>query len=298
MSTVEKLNLNARTIIEKTKLGWNLEKISGHFGLDSYSFETALVKKFGEKKSKELLDNIRKNNKKRNGPRGKASSRKEKSMAKHEIEKEHVQVEEPEVEDNSKEESETQTPKPTNVEYLEVENQITSLTNEILDIEKNRKDLLAKKLSHQKELAKIRDDINVIRKSLMSKKERMLTLVEEMNTLSEKAAAYFAEAKEKNLEVENLQKRLEQLKKMTIFVLGNGQLQLDSGEIVDFSEESKEFYYRMISEEIFEDLTVKEIKQLSQLVYLAIDLKEKKIEYDILFDSSKMETLFNKAFIL
>lgn len=293
-------NLSIKTIIEKTKRGYSLEEISEHFGISPDVFESELSKKFGQQKATELISSIQKKKKKPS----KRTSKKEESVnvdynsnsVESETSSTAVEVE---VYNSDEEEKAEETKVDFKSSIQDLENQVGILTNQILEIEKKRKSHLSNKNALLKELSEFEAEVKTIQNSIIKKRERILSIFEEIGSLTSKAQDLYKEGKAKTSELEALTKKIAELKKVTILVLSNGQLQYESGEVIEISDDSSsKLYNALVRDERLEELTVKEIKQLSKLFYLADSLRLQQIEFNILFDSEKLETVFKEIAVL
>ncbi len=296
MTQLATINLNIKTIIEKTKKGLTLESIAEHFHMDPQEFEITMKKKFGEKKANELLDNIHKNNKKRNSPRKKNGKNPKKSSD------QNSDWVIPEVKPSIIEEKPEETPKFFISELLDLihstESEIGILTSDIFANERKRKSCLSRRNSRKKDIEQIIEELYVIKEALKTKRERYNSLIALSDQDSKEASDFYQIIKEKSQELDKVNERLSALKKITILVLKNGQIQDENGNEIVYSKEEKDISYQMFYNEKMENLTLKEARQFQELISLIKVLKENGISYEILFDSSALEAAFANTDIL
>lgn len=88
--------------------------------------------------------------------------------------------------------------------------------------------------------------------------------------------------------------KIEKTKSITILVFNSGDIEIDASFSVEIPEANTETVGKIISDEQAENLTLKQIKSISRLIVLIQKLKQQDLSFELLFDETIMEELFNK----
>ena len=101
---------------------------------------------------------------------------------------------------------------------------------------------------------------------------------------------------EKRANLESIRAEIDSLKKISMFVYTNGEIELENhGEFDSTVDESRvsEIFGSLIQNEVSENLTIKSIKQLSKVLAIVEKLKANQLKFEISFDEETMKEVYD-----
>ena len=275
--------LNAKLMNEKLKRGWTPDDFARHLDMSENEFLDSLQKLFGPKTYNGWLSELRTNQKRK--------EKLEKIKTK-KVEKKAAPLTDPETELETEAKPETE---------LE-----TKLLEELKSTEENiRKAICEKELAHIELKAK-RNELNA---SLQKQKEALLLLKdeiqkrqEEVNKIFNKLQETASEMSKKSTEISNSQQQLEKiqekirsLQKVEIFVYMNGEIEVDNYDMEILDSSWNDLFKDLATNDLLENLTIKQIKQISKLIVLTKSLQRQNLKFEISFELEEVKSIFEQV---
>ena len=84
------------------------------------------------------------------------------------------------------------------------------------------------------------------------------------------------------------------LGKVTLFVYENGEIKEEEAEVAEELLESDEVFDSLIHNKLVENLSVKQIRQLSKLMVLTEQMQKQGQNYDLVFESEIVQKIFEQ----
>jgi hypothetical protein len=271
--------ISSKVLETKLKLGWTLSTMSNHFGQTPSEFSDNLIRIFGDTKARDYLSRFERNEKK-------CGTRRKPKKAVTEV---------PETLENSEqsvilEESVVPTePEKTELEMLSEEHD--SLEREIMSMEQTWQQHRSRGIEIRNLLISEKSNLERIRVQFLESMETCERLIKELETVKADAKQLYSGISESKAHLSELKDKIDELKKVTIFVLSSGEIEVEGREFI--CEAWEPLYKEFLSAENsdFDDLTRKEIKQLAKLLTYTANLD---VKVEVIFDSGKLEEVFNK----
>ena len=272
------LKLDGKFIHETTKKGWVIQDYLDHFGVSEKDFFDCLEKSFTKKSFERIVRRLKSNKKQ------------------HRQSKQQNTV------------SPSATPEiPISSEIITDSEEKTSQSCiEVLeDKEKLLSDLLCKKESERVELLSKR---NELKKIFIEQRSILFTLIgrlEESQTIvndcyqkwlktSSDIDNIGTEISEAHKTLENIREEIQELKKVSIFIYENGEIDIDNTDIslLTDSAEEAQLFDKLLHNELVESLTIKQIRQLSRVIIIVKSILDSGLKYEITFESSSLEKVY------
>ena len=270
------IKINGKIMEEKLKRGWTVSRFAERFQVSEEEFLEALQKTFTTKAYSEMIKTLRRNEKK-------VHPRKTEHLTEVVTEKTDVELTTNFKTLISSDEEVDTTPS--------LEKQKEELENSLNEQELQHKHLAEGRTNLRKDISKLEDKLIAIKKEISNYRrelESLLLQYEEKHSEMQKLNSKIAETKEK---LERVISAIKEKEKTTIFVYQSGDIEFESDskfEILDWNST----FNRLLSEEIVEDLTVKQIKTLAQCIAYAELFISTSVSYEIIFEDSKVEKCF------
>lgn len=280
--------LSARLMQEKLKKGWTIPDFANYFECSEEDFLKLLEKNLSKPGAREMLTRLKKNEKL------------PKKVPKESI----ATFTEPSVSNNEATESEEQY-NDSNSENIVSDNNLSE-TLEDLNFQKEhiKSSLNALELSHKNLVSErlvIRFKIDEHKKTLSELMERVtLCKTDLVNLVSELKGKYSLmqeldkSISEKREELSEINIKIKNAQNVTIFVYSSSDIEIDSAYSVEIPEADNDTVRKIISDEQAENLTLKQIKAVAKLIALVQSLEQQNLNYELIFDETAMEELFNK----
>ena len=177
-------------------------------------------------------------------------------------------------------------------ELAELKSKESAQSDVVIAIETEHKDLCSKHRVCIDTLRRIDKDIDEIKqlldKACVEYTETITTarqLEGEMTQISHKY-------RQEKAALDEIRSKIESLTHAVVFVSQSGSIELAEGEIELNDDGFEELYKELRDIEFYEDLKVKEIKQLARVICIA---RNSSIDIEFMFDSQILEDFFKKA---
>lgn len=143
------------------------------------------------------------------------------------------------------------------------------------------------------QLIELTQEIEIIKNSFEETFSEWEKLGLEMHSLTESIS-------EKKATLESIRKEISSLEKISIFAYANGEIEFENlGEFDTTIEQSSEaeVFNELIQNNNVESLTIKNIRQLSKLILIVKKLNSEQHSFDLTFEDSTMQEVFNSISI-
>ncbi len=274
-------SINAKIIKTKLKYGWTIQDFANYFELDEESFIKKLFSAFDHKIAKSFKQEMETNCKKRNSNHSKSKQIKEST-----------QISENElIENNSSTDIKNIS---AHFDLDEVSKLLDSQRQDVLNLEQSIKALSSQKLDVNNALLSEKKKLKDILKQLKPIEQRVNNKIAELREIKEEIGKSKLLLKSKRAELTKTETKFKELSKVSILVYSQ------DFEISNFNssvpESNSAFVNHMLEvETLSENLTVKQLKLLSQLVPIVEKVKNQGLTYEIAFENDAMEQVFNSV---
>ena len=274
-------SINAKIIKTKLKYGWTIQDFANYFELDEESFIKKLFSAFDHKIAKSFKQEMETNCKKRNSNHSKSKQIKEST-----------QISENElIENNSSTDIKNIS---AHSDLDEVSKLLDTQRQDVLNLEQSIKALFSQKLDVNNTLISEKRKLKDILKQLKPIEQRVNNKIAELREIKEEIGKSKLLLKSKRADLTETETKFKELSKVSILVYSQ------NFEITNFDssvpESNSAFVNHMLEvETLSEDLTVKQLKLLSQLVPIVEKVKNQGLTYEIAFENDAMEQVFNSV---
>ena len=267
------LKINGKIMEEKLKRGWTTDRFANKFQVTEEEFLEALQKIFSPKAYAGMINRLRKNEK-RFGKDTVAAPEKKSEEA--------PTLETPSTSLDDSDES-------NELELLKIKKK--NLEESLHDMELKHKSLVEERLSIRKSISKFEDKLSKLKSQIAEYRTELESLFLQHNDKYQMMQAVNSEISETKEAIANLNKEIETMSRITVYVYTSGEFEFDSSVNVNISD-WKTFYDKLIINDKLECLTIKEIKTLAKC-FTYIDYFEKQnITYEIIFENEILENCF------
>lgn len=139
-----------------------------------------------------------------------------------------------------------------------------------------------------------KNKINDLILKLESVKTEVSAEIQKYAEISQNISDTSARLSDVRKELAETEEAIRQCKKVSIFVFPDGSIELENYTYSDSLSKVAEISQQYFSDEHFEELSVREIKQLAKLTALTQELQGAGLAFELIFDSSDMEELWSK----
>ena len=282
--------LTGKIMEEKLKIGWTTTDFAQFFDVTEEEFLNRLNKAFTEKACADMLRRLKKNDKfHKKACMAVLNRKKIKSVNSQLL---NFQNDVKSLDSLSGEEDE----QPETSNYLEnLEKTEHELSDVLIGLESEHKALCQKRKCLAKDLKQEKQVLLDFVNKLSKHKETILKIIADCQDLTSKMHEKMINISTKRQELESIRSEIKELKKIQIFFYENGEIEFLNGEskIPDEAiQASDNLFNQLVSNHLLENATVKTIKQLSCLISITRYMSQQQFEFDITFEDSKMEKIF------
>ena len=277
--------LTGKIMEEKLKIGWTTTDFAQFFDVTEEEFLNRLNKAFTERACADILRRLKKNDKfHKKACLAVLNRKKIKSNPQNDVKSSDF------LSGEEDEKTETST-------YLEnLEKTEHELSDLIIGLESEHKALFQKRNCLAKDLMQEKQVLLDFVNELSKHKETILKIIADCQDLTSKMHEMMLNISIKRKELESIRSEIKELKKIQIFFYNNGEIEFLNGESIKIPDEaiqaSDNLFNQLVSNPLLENATVKTIKQLSCLISITRYMSQQQFEFDITFEDSKMEKIF------
>lgn len=259
------IKLDGKFIHETTKKGWVVSDYLQHFGISEKDFFDCLKKTFSKKAFQRIVRRLKSNQKQ------------QKQQKQHNTSSPSVTPVLPIPSDTSTDTEEKTTQ--SSIEVLEDEEKVLS-------------DLLCKKES---ERVRLLSERNELKKTFVEQRSKLVAIIKQLedsqaivNTSYQKwleTASTIdninAEISEAQKTLKNIREEIQELKKVSIFIYENGEIDIENTDISSFtdtdSEEENKLFHNFLENSLVDSLTIKQLRLLSRVIIVVNSIKNENL---------------------
>ena len=265
--------INAKFMEEKLKRGWETEEFARQFEVTPQEFMELLQKTFSPKAYKNMKMRLDKNDK--------MSQKRLKTKSEEQaLEEQQQTVQEYFVEEISSEDI-----------LKELHNEQERLIIEINEEEISHLNLTNRRREIREILRNKQVQLEKLQKEIVKHQEETVKLAAEYKQSYEEMKSLSLSIYQKKERIEEIEKEVNSLKKIIVFVYEDGEIESENYETV-ISESWNEVFTDLMQESAVEMLTIKETKQLAKVITFTNYLKEQNLEFEITFDSNNVQAAY------
>lgn len=283
--------ITGKTMEEKLKIGWTTTDFAHFFDVTEEDFLNRLHKVFNEKACTDLLRRLKKNDKFHEKACTAVLNRKK-------IKSVYSQLHNPQNDVKTSDFlSGEEGDQPENSSYLEnLEKTEHELSDILISLESEHKALFQKRKCLAKDLMQEKQVLLDFVNELSKHRETIFKIIADCQDLTSQMHEKMLNISTKRQKLESIRSEIKELKKIPIFFYENGEIEFLNGESIKIPDEaiqaSANLFNQLISNPLLENATVKIIKQLSYLIAITRYLSQQQFEFDITFEDSEMEKIF------
>ena len=276
--------LSAKLMQEKLKKGWTMVDFANYFECSSEDdFQKLLEKTFSKPGTREMLSRLKKNEKL---PR-KVSKEMGVTYPDTFDSSDEITIFEDHCNDIVSDNVYSETLEDLNLQREDIQSSLNELELSHKSLVSDRAIIRKKIDDHKKTLKELNEKVSICKTDLVNLtselKEKFLIMQELDESISRKRD-----------DLSEINAKIEKTKSITILVFNSGDIEIDASFSVEIPEANTETVGKIISDEQAENLTLKQIKSISRLIVLIQKLKQQDLSFELLFDETIMEELFNK----
>ena len=271
------IKINGKIMEEKLKRGWTTSRFAERFGVTEEEFLEALQKTFSPKAYSGMVSRLKKNEKK--------------ATAKNTVESQE-EVSLPTSDDNSSIETEI-CDNEFSLEALQA--QKTNFENSLNEKELKHKSLVEERLSIRKSVSSEEKKLLTLKSQISECRLNIESLILQYEDVYQQMQTVNLEISEIKESIDTLDKKIESISKIMIYVYESGEFEIESSfdiEISDWESIYKEIIHNFENDE-FECLTVRQIKTLAKCIAYVKLFESQNISYGIIFENEIIESCFN-----
>lgn len=187
---------------------------------------------------------------------------------------------------------EVNTPKTRLEQLLEEEQKLSDL---VCEKESKHSDLISKRANLKNQLVDQRKQVQEIAKKCLQVQQAFEETLKQWNSIGDEMKELSTSISEKRTSLEEIRSEIDSLKKISIFVYTNCEIEFenhgDFDPTVD-SEKVAEIFNVLVQNDAAECLTIKSIKQLAKILAIVEKLKAENLRFEITFEDSSMQEVY------
>lgn len=290
MTNIEKFN--SKMFNMKIKEGWMMGQFMDFLKIDSEEeFKKELAKRFSPKACRDFLRRMSKNAKVKTKEAREEHYEEEKAENIPNIQTvEETVVNEEKTSDTVKNVDTATESHKENLETLQEE--LAGLKDIIMEAEKNKAELCKKQRAIKEQLDKESKKVEEIRNQLNQSLEKVNKLIDNYNLIKGKIETQTKDIKAARSEVTGVEDKIKSLLKVSIFVRSSGEIESENFDIVELESKLDD---ELLKYSEADDLTMKMLKRMSQILKIYRELKKEGRNFEIKFENKTAELLFEKV---
>lgn len=278
--------LTAKLMNEKLKRGWTTIDFANYLECSEEDFLKLLEKTFSKPGTRETLARLKKNEKL---PKRIA---KEIAICTETFDSSNeVNVSEEESNSNSENivsgNNISETLEDLNLQREDIQSSLNEL-------ELNHKALVSERLILRKKIDEHKKTLSELMERVTLCKTDLVNLVSELKVKYSLMLELDKSISEKREELSEINTKIENAQSITIYVYSSGDIEIDSAYSIEIPEANNTVNEIISNEQADENLTLKQIKAVVKLIALVQSLEQQNLNYELIFDETAMEEMFNK----
>ena len=269
--------IEAKVMKENLKKGWTTEEFCSYLGMTAIDFNEALESSFQDRALRDMKSQLTKNEKVR-----KKCTKSPKNLVIAPTLTQIPTIALPKIMNEEKKEEKT---------LDQLKEEVEEIRNQIASLEKERQGFATKRHDIFNSLSDEKNALIKILKEVEEKEKLISNLIEKKSECESKITEFDSSIDKERAKLDELNAKISELTIRSIFFYSDGNFEID-GERNDFDETDKlkTLISTLVSNENFEDLTIKQIRGVAKLKIYLDSLTSK---YEISFEDEKVEKAFN-----
>lgn len=274
--------LDGKKLRVKLKHGASLEELLEYFNCNEEQLEEFLEKNFTPKAKKNIMAELRKNQKKKDQQKCVASKKKKIKVVTKEKEKLETMQKETSIEDYKK----------------ILRNEEQELADTIFKEEKKHASLISERKNLKEKLVEQRNCMIELERLIEEREKELQGVLKQLESVSDKIFCSKQKIKQDRENLKNVRNDLKELEKVEIFVYEKGEIEMEnySEENIPQQPFNKEVFSNLCSNEASDNLSIKQIKQIMKLIDIVKFFNSKGMLYEMTFESSEVQKLFKEQY--
>lgn len=169
-----------------------------------------------------------------------------------------------------------------------------ALVTETCQQEGEHKRTLATRRTLLEKLVTEKEKILELKKIILQRQKEVDEIFTKMVEIDEKITAESEELSANKKILNEVREYIKVLGKVTLFVYENGEIKEEEAEVAEELLESDEVFDSLIHNKLVENLSVKQIRQLSKLMVLTEQMQKQGQNYDLVFESEIVQKIFEQ----
>lgn len=169
-----------------------------------------------------------------------------------------------------------------------------ALVTEICKQEGERKRTLAIRKTLLEKLVTEKEKILELKKIILQRQKEVDEIFTKMVEIDKKITAESEELSANKKILSEVREYIKVLEKVTIFVYENGEIKEEEAEVAEELPGLDEVFDSLIHNELVENLSVKQIRQLAKLLVLTEQRQKQGQNYDLVFESEIVQKIFEQ----
>lgn len=169
-----------------------------------------------------------------------------------------------------------------------------ALVTEICKQEGEHKRTLATRRTLLEKLVTEKEKILEQKKIILQRQKEVDEIFTKMVEIDEKITAESEELSANKKILSEVREYIKVLEKVTIFVYENGEIKEEEEAVEEEPPETEEVFDCLIHNELVENLSVKQIRQLAKLLVLTEQMQKQGQNYDLVFESEIVQKIFEQ----
>mgnify|MGYP004590962729 CR=1 FL=1 len=169
-----------------------------------------------------------------------------------------------------------------------------ALVTETCQQEGEHKRTLATRRTLLEKLVTEKEKILELKNIILQRQKEVDEIFTKMVEIDEKITAESEELSANKKILNEVREYIKVLGKVTLFVYENGEIKEEEAEVAEELLESDEVFDSLIHNKLVENLSVKQIRQLSKLMVLTEQMQKQGQNYDLVFESEIVQKIFEQ----
>lgn len=175
----------------------------------------------------------------------------------------------------------------------ELETQEAELSLEVCDLEVLHGAQVATRRQLLEELVEAKKELEKLQEVLASQQQNVTRIYEEYNRCAEEMADINTKRKALQEQLESVRTQITELRKVTLFIYQNGDIEVEEGMPVQIWEEDITLTFnRLIRHSEVGNLTINEVKTVAKLHEMVRAYQANSISVELIFDSLAVQTFW------
>ena len=171
--------------------------------------------------------------------------------------------------------------------------QSNAIEENIRDLMTQQEHLISYSNSLSKKYEELLIDMSIMQEELLNKKKEYDNKIEQLRKIDVHLSDIYKEFDNVQNELADISIRLSRLEDIRIYVNNNGHIHID-GEFIRPKDEYEKIYSKLLNHflPLIENLTLKQIRQLSELILIVKSIIKQKRKYEIFFYNEDIKKAF------